>query len=93
MLEFALHFFEAKDTPVDIEFLLIHQLIDLLERLHLCINIGHKGYVFVIFMDSQAENSILSLIGVLIRKKLLLRVRIDPVYLLPNGSRKNNSGY
>lgn len=66
MFELLLNFIEAKDSPINLKFLFLHQLIDSFERLDLGKDIGHESDIFIIFMDSQAQNSILSLIGVLI---------------------------
>jgi hypothetical protein len=49
-----LHFLERKLTSVDLQFLTLHQFIDVLDGFHLRIDIRHEGYVFLVFVDAQA---------------------------------------
>ena len=56
---------------------MIHKVIDSLYRLDLGVDVGQKGNVFLVFVNTEAQDSILGLIGVFVVKKLFLGVCID----------------
>lgn len=91
MLELILNLLEGEDTSVDFWFSVFHEIVDSFYGFDLGVDIGHEDHIFVVFMYSQAENSVLSLIGVFICQELLLGIWIDIVAFFPKSTGEENS--
>ena len=66
LVHLSLNFLKGEVTAIDPSFSLTHETIDSFDRIHLGISIGHEDNIFFIFVDTHAQNSILSQIYVLV---------------------------
>ena len=70
---------------------MFHEIVNSFDGFDLGVNIRHKDHIFVVFMNSQAKDSVLSLIGVFIGQELLLRIRINIVAFFPESTGEEDS--
>ena len=72
LVHLSLHFFKGEVAAVDPSFSLTHETVDGFDGIHLGIGIGHENDIFFVFVDTHAQNSVLSEIDVLVVENLLL---------------------
>ena len=77
LFHLSLHFLKGEVTTIDPSFSLTHETIDCFDGIHLGIGIGHEDDIFFVFVDTHAQNSVLSEIDVLVVENLLLWVGVD----------------
>ena len=82
---------QGEDISVDLWFSVFHEIVDSFYGFDLGVDIGHEDHIFVVFMNSKAEDSVLSLIGVFIGQELLLGIWIDIVTFFPKSAGEEDS--